>query len=133
MNRFLQLVIVVICVSLAYAYLDEKDFGEKLLPLSKQWHEKCMFITGITTESIEAMKIGNFGDEVAVKITVKNKRLTLNRELIKDLVPVKMVNGFQLFINCTIEADKSEDEPHEKTWALAKCIHKANPETFIMF
>ncbi|KAG5885143.1 hypothetical protein JTB14_032375 [Gonioctena quinquepunctata] len=145
MNRYLQLLIVVISVSLAYAYLDEKDFGEKLLPLSKQWHEKCMFITGITTASIEAMRIGNFGDEIAVKryvlclwlvsdlITVKNKRLTLNKELMKDLVPVKMVNGFQLSINCTIEADKSENEPHEKTWALTKCIHKANPETFVMF
>ncbi|KAG5885146.1 hypothetical protein JTB14_032378 [Gonioctena quinquepunctata] len=100
-----------------------QDFGEKLLPLSKQWHDKCIFITGITTASIETMRIGNFGDDDAAKryilclwlvsdvMTVKNKRLTLRKELLKDLVPVKMVNGFQIFINCTIEANKS-DIPH---------------------
>ncbi|KAG5885142.1 hypothetical protein JTB14_032374 [Gonioctena quinquepunctata] len=146
MNQFLQIFIVAVGISSAYAYMDEKDFGEKLLPLTKQWHDKCIFVTETTQASIDAVKNGNFDDNddamkryilclwlASDQMTIKDNRLNLNQKSLKELIPAKILNGSDLFMNCAKKADKSATDPKEKTWALAKCTHDADPENFIMF
>ncbi|XP_074038117.1 uncharacterized protein [Leptinotarsa decemlineata] len=141
-NMKLTLLIVVIGLSSSYAYLAEKDYGDKLLALTKVWHNKCVVITGVTQAQIDELKNGQFGDNENAKryilclwmfSDVLRPDFTINIPLLKEVMPKKLVGLTQKYLECLNDTTSAGTEPYEKTFGIAKCIYNANPEDFLMF
>ncbi|XP_074029633.1 general odorant-binding protein 83a-like [Leptinotarsa decemlineata] len=138
----LTLLVIIIGLSSSYAYLAEKDYGEKLLPLTKIWHDKCVAITGATQAQIDETKNGNFeGKEnlkryvvcVWILSDVLRPNSTIDVPLFKEMVPKKLAAQTQSYFDCTKGKNTSaETELHEKTWEWMKCIYNVSPEDFPM-
>ncbi|KAG5877195.1 hypothetical protein JTB14_024200 [Gonioctena quinquepunctata] len=143
MNSVSYLLIALVGFSTVASQLGDDDYGEEFLACTKEWHKKCVAITGNNQTSIDAVKKGNFDDN-----DEKMKRYILclwflsgymdadmnYNKIVYETMPKKIQNAEKIYEECHEIAKQSEEvEKYEKLWALTKCIHARNPETFIMF
>ncbi|XP_023019484.2 pheromone-binding protein-related protein 6 [Leptinotarsa decemlineata] len=126
------------------AYMDPKDFGDKLTKLGNECHDICTDVTGATEEMIIQVRNGNFIDDEKMKRYVlclcrvsrlMDKDLKIDMVALNEVLPAgsrkNVPSGAR---DCLVNARNSDlKEKYDKVYEMEKCLYNLNPDEFIMF
>nr|ADD70031.1 minus-C odorant binding protein 2 [Batocera horsfieldi] len=139
---FLVVVSSLLAMSTVQAALERSEYSPKLLELVDSLHSICIGKSGTDEDSINKVINGEFTDEPKIKkymkcgiteVGVMNEEGVIDYEMTAELLPVKLVDkSIAIIKKC--EAD-GKDIPNldDRVFALFKCYHDQDPETFIFF
>ncbi|XP_074040389.1 uncharacterized protein isoform X2 [Leptinotarsa decemlineata] len=142
MHWLVMLAIIFAGTSAADAYIGEKDLKSPMKEAAREWHDKCIVITGAAEKDIHKIGHGDFNADEKTKryhtcrfiipggITPQMK---FNIEVFEKYIPKSMKNTIKDYEECFEQANIEEKFPVDKIWSMLKCVYNRDPPNMIVF